>query len=223
MSRRWLWTIVMVLGLALFLGAAGLTGYNLRSTQEAGESADQVLGQVLGAMEENLTEGVGETDPNQLPDLSEISPVQAAELNLPPTALTETEIDGRTYVGAITMPTLGIELPVQSSFSYDNLRISPVRFTGDVDTGDLVICAHNYRTHFGPLRRIQEGDPVQVADMNGRVYSYEVSVVEILEPTAIQDVTSGQWPLTLFTCTLGGQTRVVVRCDMVAGNMVMNF
>jgi len=26
-------------------------------------------------------------------------------------------------------------------------------------------------------------------------------------------VTGGEWPLTLFTCTLGGRTRMVLRCD----------
>ena len=38
---------------------------------------------------------------------------------------------------------------------------------------------------------------------------------EILEPTMIEDLKAGNWDLTLFTCTLGGRTRVTVRCDRV--------
>lgn len=49
--------------------------------------------------------------------------------------------------------------------------------------------------------------------MDGESFAYEVSATEVVVPTAVEEVTSGEWPLTLFTCTIGGRTRVVVRCD----------
>ena len=42
---------------------------------------------------------------------------------------------------------------------------------------------------------------------------YEVSLVEQLERTAIEEMESGDWDLTLFTCTVGGAARVTVRCQ----------
>jgi len=39
--------------------------------------------------------------------------------------------------------------------------------------------------------------------------------VETLQPTAVEEMCSGDWDLTLFTCTLGGKFRVTVRCDRV--------
>ena len=36
--------------------------------------------------------------------------------------------------------------------------------------------------------------------------------LEILQPTAVEEMTSGDYDLTLFTCTYGGATRFTVRC-----------
>ena len=52
-------------------------------------------------------------------------------------------------------------------------------------------------------------------DVDGNVYNYEVAELETLQPAAVDEMKSGEWDLTLFTCTIGGQTRVTVRCDRV--------
>ena len=38
--------------------------------------------------------------------------------------------------------------------------------------------------------------------------------METLMPTAVEEMESGDWDLTLFTCTVGGRTRVAVRCAL---------
>ena len=101
-----------------------------------------------------------------------------------------------------------------SSWSYDNLRVAPAVYYGSMITKDLVICAHNYSTFFGTLKNLQPGDTLQFMDMDGQVFRYVVSATEVVNPTATADVISGEWPLTLFTCSVGGRTRVVIRCDM---------
>ena len=50
--------------------------------------------------------------------------------------------------------------------------------------------------------------------MDGNVFRYEVVELETLMPTAIEEMTSGDWDLTLFTCTIGGGSRVTVRCEL---------
>ena len=40
--------------------------------------------------------------------------------------------------------------------------------------------------------------------------------LEILQPTAVEEMTAGEFDLTLFTCTYGGKSRVTVRYDRVA-------
>ena len=82
-------------------------------------------------------------------------------------------------------------------------------------TGDLVLMAHNYKKHFGPIRRLKAGDPVTFTDMDGVAWEYRVVAQEILGADAVEDVTGGEYDLTLFTCTYGGENRITVRCDRV--------
>ena len=46
---------------------------------------------------------------------------------------------------------------------------------------------------------------------------YEVIELETLSPFAIEEMTGGNWDLTLFTCTYGGKSRVTVRCTRADG------
>ena len=48
--------------------------------------------------------------------------------------------------------------------------------------------------------------------MDGNTFYYEVMYVEILDNNAVEEMSAGQWDLTLFTCTYGGATRITVRC-----------
>ena len=52
--------------------------------------------------------------------------------------------------------------------------------------------------------------------MDGKVWKYEVAAVDILAPTDVEDMTAGDYDLTLFTCTYGGKSRVTVRCQRAA-------
>ena len=115
--------------------------------------------------------------------------------------------------GILEIPALDLELPVISSWSYSSLRLAPCRYSGSAYKGDLVIAAHNYQSHFGGLRTLPEGSEVFFTDAVGNRFSYYVAVTEALTPWSVDDMTSGEWPLTLFTCTLDSQNRVTVRCE----------
>lgn len=57
--------------------------------------------------------------------------------------------------------------------------------------------------------------------MEGRVWRYQVGWIEVLEPESVEEMVvpkaKADWDLTLFTCTIGGQTRRVVRCIRIEG------
>jgi len=63
--------------------------------------------------------------------------------------------------------------------------------------------------------QLRTGDVITFTDMNGVTVRYEVVALDILQPTAVEEMTSGEFDLTLFTCTYGGKTRVTVRCDRI--------
>ena len=54
---------------------------------------------------------------------------------------------------------------------------------------------------------------VAFTDMNGVVTRYQVVDMDELSPYAVAEMVSGEFDLTLFTCTYGGKKRVTVRCD----------
>ena len=112
-----------------------------------------------------------------------------------------------------SLPAISLELPVIDQWSYESLRLAPCRYSGSAYTHNLVILGHNYAGHFRELKKLQPGDAVTFTDMDGNVFSYEVMALETLAPTAVEEMTEGDWDLTLFTCTVGGTTRLAVRCE----------
>lgn len=50
------------------------------------------------------------------------------------------------------------------------------------------------------------GDPVYFTGMNGTRWRYQVAERTVLAATAVEEMTSGAYDLTLFTCTYGGQS-----------------
>lgn len=126
---------------------------------------------------------------------------------------TET-VDGQIYIGVVEVPSLELSLPVISEWSYPRLKKAPCRFVGSVYSRDIVICGHNYERHFGRLKDLSIGDEVRFTDVEGNVFFYSVCAMEQLEKKAVEEMMTGDWDLTLFTCTKGGLTRVTVRCKL---------
>lgn len=188
----------MSLGTALILTALSLFFMNWREDSRAGKAADAIVPR----LEEQVREPDGPRE-TSLPD-----PLDPE--------MTEVEIDGHFYIGYVYLEPFDLTLPVMSDWSYDKLQTAPCRFGGSTKTNDLVLMAHNYAKHFGQLGKLSEGDCVYFTDMDGVVTKYTVSAVEILQPTAVEDMLAGEYDLTLFTCTYGGKSRVTVRCDRTA-------
>ena len=77
----------------------------------------------------------------------------------------------------------------------------------------MVIMAHNYRSHFGYLKKLSEGSRITFSDMDGAIWEYEVVAFDVLPADAVEEMTAGEYDLTLFTCTYGGGSRVTVYCN----------
>ena len=201
------------IGLLLLAAAFFLTVYNLWSDAKAGASADTVLEQLTPELEGS--EGADVSLP-AIPsgDSMEEANIPDYVLN-PEMEMPEQKIDGQQYIGVLRIPALSLELPVISEWSYPNLKIAPCRYAGSVYLDNMVVAAHNYYSHFGYLKNLSQGDKVTFNDMDGNVFQYEVIEIETLSPFAVDEMTSGDWDLTLFTCTVGGATRVTVRCERI--------
>lgn len=199
-NRRRMGTICMILGTVLVLAALSLFFRNRQEDERAGESVDQLLPLMKEYIEDSAEQ-------------KKAAAVHPAGPDAEPSAMTEIELDGNYYIGYLSMPSLGLELPVMAQWDYERLRIAPCRYTGSVKTDDLVIAAHNYSRHFGGISQFSGGEDVYFTDLDGMRYCYQVVKVETLEPAAVEEMSAGKYDLTLFTCTYGGASRVTVRCE----------
>ena len=200
----------MMIGLLLIAAALFLTIYNFMDDNRASRSAHGVMDQLREMRPEK------ESEEDDAASQSAAGEVEVPDYVLnPKMEMPVKVIDGQEYIAVLKIPAFDLELPVLSQWSYPNLRIAPCRYQGSAYTDDLVIAAHNYTSHFGNLKNLQEGDTVIFTDMDDNVFTYKVALRETLMPTAVEEMSSGDWDLTLFTCTLGGSYRVTVRCERV--------
>lgn len=125
------------------------------------------------------------------------------------------KVQGNYYIGVLEIPDLELELPIISQWSYNRLHTAPCRYYGSAYLDNMVICAHNYDRHFGRLETLGVGSPITFTDSDGNVFRYKVGSIEILKPRETERMKESEWDLTLFTCTIGGRTRVTVRCERV--------
>lgn len=210
MKRKILGTAFVVLGAVLILIALSAVIINLWQEEMSGLNADHAMEQLWEQMTVDPVPATPDT-PALLPENGSTS--DAPEFRPMP----EIQVDGISYVGYLSIPALNLELPVISESTEQNLEIAPCRFFGTVYQKDFVIGGHRYRRHFRKLSTLGYGERLSFTDVEGNVYIYEVAECEVLEPNQAEYLCSGDWDLSLFTCTPGGMTRVVLRCLRVKG------
>lgn len=187
---------IMALGAVLMISALLLFSENRREDIRAGQDAESLLARVEAAVVSAPTEiPSAPTEPTLAPEL----PVVV--------------IDGYGYVGYLQIPALELTLPVMDQWDYGRLKKAPCRQLGSSRTGDLVIAAHNYSTHFGKLKKLVAGDAVIFTDMDHITNTYAVAEVRTVDPEDVEAVVNSGYPLVLYTCTPGGKTRVAVFCQ----------
>lgn len=194
-------SVLIAIGIVLVAAAAALCVYNLWDAHRAGQEAAAVS--------------------SQLPEGSQNAEAQWNKNAEMPTKI----VDGYRYIGTIAIPSVNLKLPVMAKWDYDRLAVSPCRYAGSYWTDDMVVCGHDYYTHFGPIANCEPGADVYFTNVQGLQIHYRVSNVEIVQPTDVEKMidndknssSAADWDLSLFTCTISGQARCTVRCIRVSG------
>jgi len=195
---------LIIVGTALLIAALALFMNNEQESSQAGKASSEAMPQVVSEIYDRHQDALEQTPAKESDGSSSVLENKKMSVVL---------VEGYGYIGFVGIPSLGLELPVMDKWDMERLKLSPCRYWGDMYTGDLVVMAHNYNSHFGKLSQLKAGDSVTFTDMDGFTANYEVVAVEILDAMASREMTSGEFDLTLFTCTFGGENRVTVRCD----------
>lgn len=123
------------------------------------------------------------------------------------------KVNGHEYIGTLSIPSLGLKVPVQRNWSYENLSVSPCRYSGSAYAGNLAIIAHTY--HFGKLSSLALDATVTFTDMENNVFRYVVREKNTISPNDANEIAHSGYDLTLVTCTISGTKRVAVYCERV--------
>lgn len=187
---------LLVLGLLLVLAALGIHIAQEMEDRRAGQTAAMLLEQldnkslpIIGTQSGNREESA---DP----------------------AMPEKKYMNYTLIGSISVPSVGIRLPVLDGWSEEMLKVAPCRYMGSISGGNMIIMGHNYKSHFTPLQSVSVGAVVTFENVLGISYQYRVAKIEKLHRDDGEKLAS-DYPLTIFTCTPGGIERFVVRCEPV--------
>ena len=219
MKKNKIKKILMITGTMLIMSALFLCLYNMLESRQAYENSQEVLTELKDLIPEpRLRENKTDIIPSEKDDEPFINPAddlfapykEADEPQDPPSI----ELDDEYYCGYVFFPSLGLELPVTDGWSYAALKNAPCRYSGSAAGRDMIIAAHNYNSHFGRIGELDPGDEIFFTDTSGLTYRYEVDHTEYVDGYDIDAMFSGQedqWDITLFTCTLNGQSRVTVR------------
>lgn len=192
------WGRLLILAGILCMIAAGLWyGVLMHREDKAGQQAAELLEAIVRVREE--TRGQGQYD--------------KVETIVVQGQTADKERSLADVFATVEIASLGLKVPVLDQWSMEDLSIAPCRYSGSVDQNDLVLLGHNYEGHFGALKNVQIGAPVQMDLMDGTQVRYVVKEVFVIEPAEREKVEQSGYPLTIFTCTPGGQARLVIYCD----------
>ena len=199
-------TILMVTGLLLIAAALFLTLFNIYDSKRAGQEAEQVVGQIIGKIEQAQQEkqeqseaGVDVTPDYELDSAIEMPSVKVGEFR---------------YIGLLEIPALNRQLPIMAECTDRGLRKAPCCYTGSVYEDSMVIAGHNYLSHFAGLRGLPLGSEVYFTDMEGNRYALEISDLRYKKHADQTTLQSCDAALTLFIKNVYAFEYLIVFCDI---------
>jgi len=190
--------VFIVLGVLMMVSALILGTLNFREEQQAGKSASELTDAFLSSIPAP-------------PDSASF--VSGSEIHSSDKRSNVISIDGTDFMAVLYIPEFELTLPVAGDYSREIMKESPCRYSGRIEDNNLVIAAHNYHAHFRKLMLLSIGSEVFLILPDGSSIGYTVCEIETLMPYESERMTESSYDLTLYTCTVGKDTRYTVRCD----------
>ena len=130
----------------------------------------------------------------------------------------ETEFKGYKVSAKLYIPKINLETYVLEQYSKQALLTSVTKFYGGEPNkvGNFCIAGHNYGTPnmFQNLKNLNINDEILLIDTNGNKMKYIIYDIYKVLPNQTQCLsqqTNGQVELTLITCTLDSEKRIIIK------------
>jgi sortase A len=146
----------------------------------------------------------------------EVDPLHGSSQELT-TEWTQEELE---EVKTLEIPSIELEQYVLGETTEENLALALTQINPNQapEDGNFSIAGHRgYRgdRHFRQLSNVSDGDEVRLT-ADGKTYVYEVNSISIVEPTQTDVLDDSNDPeITLITCTLSGEQRLIVKGSLV--------
>lgn len=134
----------------------------------------------------------------------------------------DTEMEGYKVVGIIKIPKIDLEYPILEKTNVESLNISITKFWGNEinEIGNVTLAGHNNLSGvmFGKIKKLVNGDIIELTDTQNVTLRYEVFYTKIIDPndiSCILPVEEGRREVTLITCTNGRANRFIVKAKEV--------
>lgn len=128
------------------------------------------------------------------------------------------QMQGYNVVGIIKIPKIELEYPILEKTNIESLKISITKFWGNSlnEVGNLTLAGHNNLngTMFGKIKKLENGDIIEITDTQNITLKYEVFKKYVIDPndiSCIQSEEEGTREITLITCTNGRSNRLIVK------------
>ena len=134
------------------------------------------------------------------------------------TAEINEQIQGHKVVGIIKIPKIELEYPILENTNKETLNLSITKFWGNRinEIGNVTLAGHNNLngTMFGKIKKLEEGDIIELTDIQNFKLKYKVFKTYVIDPNDITCILPEQEDtreITLITCTNGNKNRFIVK------------
>ena len=215
----------LIIELILILSITALIGMIIWDYFDMKKS-DKYAGGMINEIDKIIEENIG-NDTDSLIIVSdnenEQENEQSSSDNRTTVVQTQTKtvsISGVNVYGKIKIDKIGIEYPIIEYKDSNALWKSICKITSvNIDgTSNLCLAGHNMRnlTMFGNLRRVTNGDKIEITDLKGKKYIYEVYDKFYISPDKVDIMNPTDEPIiTLITCNDSSDKRLIVRGKLI--------
>lgn len=167
--------------------------------------------------EEPTIEEPQETENN--PQKEEIEEPQVIE---PPQNQMAQQYKGYAVEAKLEIPAIQLETYVIKPYSTQTLNVSVTKFWGANanQVGNFCVAGHNFQNKmmFHNLKKLKIGDAIYVTDQQNQKLAYQIFDIYTVFPkdvSCLSQKTGGKKEITLITCTMDSQKRIVVKGNAI--------
>ena len=201
----------MIFAAILVIIAGGILYFNTSENNRVEEESITTITEIENLIDQNnaLLDAMSEQN-----NSAEIT-LRNVDINEAVGAKASTKVNGVTYIGIVYIPSLNnLAVPVIDTCTESNLKISACRYVGTLEENNIVIAGHNYKSLFGKLNKLSVGNILYFKDLEGNAHKYKCVEILTLNENDVEKMQTGNWDLTLFTCTYRGNQRLTYRFEI---------